>query len=365
MLHKGLESKGFKVHLCLAEGAPNDGVDAVRFNDRNINRILKKLRPDIIIAVWWEAAEFIAPGNTPLILDCPAPVILERVYLKEDVQELAIRKVTVFSKADAVLCSNEAQAAYYLPWLMLAGKPDAPVINVPNFSLPGIEPLKTKPFKEPTMLYAGVFWPWQNADWALNTALEEMESAENGKLLIVGGPNPYLVESLEKGRKPLLPKSSRVEWKSAVSYAELLDLHSICQASMQVFEPNMERKLSSSFRLVDSLRAGLPVFVTKGLPFSNMVADSGAGWAVEYGNEQALRNGIKRFLTEDLKEMSDSAIRLSQERFSSDKCISGLVDFCNNPVKIPWRKSWIRKISLKDRLKASPYINAILGNFFP
>lgn len=365
-LAEGLRQYGFDVHLCLPEGADNAGEGITTFNNRNpknnINSIIKRISPDVVIAVWWEAAEYLAAGNFALVLDCPAPLVLERFYLKQDSQELAIRKITVFSKADLIVCSNRLQESYFQPWLMLAGRPDVPITEVPIFTLQD-KSYTAEPFPERTLIYAGVFWPWQNAEWALNIALEEFESAGKGKLIVVGGANPFRGEFAGRETRPALKESQRLEWKSMLPYPELMKLYSRCHGAMQVFEPNKERKLSSSFRLTDALTGGLPVFVTSGLPFSNLVSSFKAGWEVDFGNESMLRESINSFLSDDLEPYSKAAVRLASERFSAESSLPQLVKFCRNPVKQPPPENWTRKVDWKEKLKASPVLNSLLKRF--
>src|SRR5690606_28519228 len=94
------------------------------------------------------------------------------------------------------------------------------------FSVPPIAPAgQPPPGAEPTFIYGGAFLAWQNPANAITWLLEEMDSADRGRLLFYGGAHPAMDASGGKfiGLYKKLQAHPRVELRGWKPFSELIE----------------------------------------------------------------------------------------------------------------------------------------------
>lgn len=293
-------------------------------------------KPDCIVLQHWGLASEIPDLQMPLAIDLAGPHLLERVFWGEpDISRSLDEKLAALRRADFLTCSGEFQKHYFYPYLLMAGfdlqKADLPVIP---FSVPPLPSATAKSREEFSFVYGGAFLPWQNPERAITWLLDEFDKAKRGRLYFYGGVHPEL--DVSRGRfaqlHERLQKHPRVELRAFTSFDELMTDYRGIEVALDLMERNPERELAFATRTMMYLYCGVPAIHNNYSELAGVIASGGCGWTVSPDDEQAFRATVRRILAREtpLAEMSEKA-RETAARFSWDKTISPLAEFCKNP----------------------------------
>ena len=159
-----------------------------------LTEFVREVNPDVVVMQHWGLMRELHACACPLAIDLAGPHLLERRYWRSpDPNADLLEKIDALGRADFVVCSGAWQRHYFLPYLQMAGwdvtAPDVcPVI--PFSFAPEWAPAPPTNRSLDTFVYGGVFLPWQDPEAGLRAALEAMDAAGRGRLLLYGGPHP-------------------------------------------------------------------------------------------------------------------------------------------------------------------------------
>jgi hypothetical protein len=342
-LAAGLRSRGFKVTIASAaagEAEDNscfEGMQVCHFRRGELNPLLQKASPEVIVLQHWGLARDLPEVTVPLAIDLAGPHLLERAYwgsnrLDADLTE----KLAALRRADFVTVSGVYQRHYFYPFLMMAGfdirKEHIPVIP---FSVPPIVPEASPTQREPlSFVYGGAFLAWQDPAESIRWLLEEMHMAGRGKLYFHGGPHPVLDAS--GGRFSALLETLRqdpfAEVIGYLPYDELMARYQRYSVALDLMAFNPERELAFTTRTMFYLYCGLPVIYNSYSELSQVIREKKCGWTIAEDDEQAFRTVVRNILNgkADIKTPAENAKTAARE-FDWQKTIEPLAQFCASP----------------------------------
>lgn len=344
-LGKALEGKGHKVYFSMPaqavagrEGIVSAEMRELAWELESLNQIIHKVSPDLIVVCNWPVAANIGDVNIPVALDQHGPHLLERIYQKYARFEInASAKILGFEKADFFTCAGDWQRLYFLPWLMQAGF-DIEEENIASIPVSLSPQLPERSFgPEVTFVYGGVFLPWQNPSLGLLTLVQKLEERGRGVLKFFGGKHPFSAEvgtGIFEELRARLKRSERVIIEPMIPHDELLREYSTAHVAIDLMKRNSERELAFTTRTVEYLWCGLPVIYNDYSELSSYIREYQAGWIVDPEDKEQIAKVVDEILSspELVSEYGQNAQRLVQERFTWDRTIEPLDNFCRNPV---------------------------------
>lgn len=328
-----------------AEGLSNTSANAfssdlpvTTFNRADIAHFVKSQGCDLLLVQHWSLMEHIDRCDCPVVIDLAGPHLLERLYWGEkNYRNSVSEKIVSLRKADFLICSGYYQRHYFLPFLQLAGwdvcsENPLPVVH---FSLPPIMPQVADKPKEPHFVYGGFFLPWQDPSKPLSKLVEILEKHDYGYLDFYGGPHPLCDVSrgsfLDLSEK--LENSSRVVMHPITSFDQLIDQYSKASVAIDLMRKNPERELAFTTRTIVYLWCGLPVLHNNYSEISPYISDYDAGWICDYEDEKSYETILESCSQNGdmITSKSHNAQKLALERFSYEKTIGPLYEFCKEP----------------------------------
>lgn len=306
-----------------------------------LDAVINFAAPDVVVACGWSTLSQLKHCAVPVVLDQHGPHLLERKFQDHlDTESNRAEKLYGLSRADFFTCAGERQRQYFLPWLRDAGwaDPDASSATVP-VSLGGAwPPLPEKPAdREPVFVYGGVFLPWQDPSLALLTLVERMEATGRGKLRIFGGKHPFL--PIDTGRfdqlLERLAQSKHVEISPMLGRDALLVEYQAADVALDLMKRNEERELAFTTRTVEYLWCGLPVVYNNYGELADYIGPADAGWCIDPEDATGMAALFDQILLhpEILRERSQNARRLADERLNWATTVEPIDRFCRMPYK--------------------------------
>ncbi|MCX7919857.1 MAG: glycosyltransferase family 4 protein [bacterium] len=354
---EGLKSRGYEVLYSLPKTIIEDKTDLpelIRQHthiSNNLNAVVAKVKPDIVVCIQWHHANKLHRLEMPLVLDLFGLLMLENAYF--DVFDLDLffaSKIEAFAKADYFICASDKQKAYFFTWMVLAGiDPKADCIasipvslspELPKFSIPD----------ELTLVFGGVFWPWQDPFTPLNLVIKKMDELQCGKLKIFGSVHPYLkdIPLTYAAPEERLVKSPRVERYPMLHHEQLMQEYVKASFAVDLMMPNNERLLAYPIRTVCYLWSGLPVVISDFCDIAQLVKEYQAGWVVDPSDQQEVESTIQSILKhpEVIPTYKTNAQRLVREQLTWDKTIEPLSQYCLNPKFLQKNDSMIKQLAV-------------------
>ncbi len=350
-LAQGLRAKGHEVRLFFPEKSAQgfspvegdappthdfpDWIIPIRRNELKNDPRLQDA--DVLILQHWGIARDLGEIRIPLAIDLAGPHLLERkLWGSESPEGDLIEKLDALRKADFVTASGEWQRFYFLPYLALAGWNIASAAN----SLPTIPYSLKASESNPSarsdrFIYGGFFLPWQNPTRAIETLLQEMDSAGRGELIFIGGAHPTCDVSrgtfdalIEK-----LREHPRVKFYPPMSYDRFIAFLGEGGIALDLMERNAERELAFTSRTVQCMASGLPVIYNNYSELSGIIERAGAGWTFDPADMDGLRKLLRGLLKGEIEPtaQSEAARKCVQEQLDWEKTISPLDQFCREP----------------------------------
>jgi len=314
------------------------------FPDDDLPGAIARAKPACIVLQHWGISARVGAVDCPIAIDLAGPHLLERrhwgqEHLEADWQE----KVNALRRADFVVCSGRDQRLYFLPWLMQAGfdVADPQLCPAIPFSWsPEGPPARTQPARagaELTFIAGGVLLPWQNPLPLLQVLLQEMDRAGRGRLIYAGGAHPSINVAGGEVVQLLQPLQShpRVQWRGLAPLEEWLQVLAQADLAFDLLPRNNERELAFPTRTAMYLWAGLPVLHGHYDELGRAIERRDAGWAIDPGDESALRQALRKILAGDVDVAAKAhhARDFAREHLNWARTIGPLAQFCANPSR--------------------------------
>ena len=320
------------------------------FDSYNQADIVAALRPDAIICGHWPAMTLRTKPSQPLIIDLAGPHMLERHYQGSPQQgEAVLGKLAVVATADYFIASGPSQRLYFLSYLLRARVPQ-PESRITTITMP-LDPntptRRDAPLNEdrdyPKFVFGGVFLPWQNPAWGLNSLVKGLDHHHRGSLKLIGGAHPsYPIDEGSYGA--LFKKLSahpRVSTEPMLPYdqftARLADAH----VAIDLMSWNLERQLAVTIRSTTYLWAGIPVIYNDYADLGKLISKYDAGWCVTPEDEVQFTKVISEIYSnpELVSQKSENATRLAREQFSWDTAVEPLLNFLGSRSTSSFREN--------------------------
>ncbi|MBC7763161.1 MAG: glycosyltransferase [Candidatus Saccharibacteria bacterium] len=268
------------------------------------------------------------------------------------------------SRADFMMCASERQKHFYLGQLAALGRltpttysddPDfSKLISVVPFGLRKQFPASTGPamrgvvpgigVDDKILLWSGGLYNWFDPLTLIRAVADASTRHDNLRLFFLGtrNPNPNVPEMGIVAESRALAAELGVLGTSVFfndSWVDYADRHNyLAEADLGVSTHfnHIETTFSFRTRILDYLWASLPMVVTRGDHFAELVEREGLGIAVDAEDVSGLAAAIETILYEpgraESASQNASAVR---QRFLWSTVLAPLVEFIRNPRHAP------------------------------
>jgi glycosyltransferase involved in cell wall biosynthesis len=312
-----------------------------------------------------------------MIVDLYDPLHLETLELTGDQPEPE-RSVNVASsvrilgeqmvRGDFFVCASEKQRDLWLGFLSAAGRVNPAnyqadhtlrrLIDVVAFGLPDHPPAASRraikgvvpgigPDDE-VLLWGGGVYDWFDPLTAIRAVDRIRKERPNVRLYFMGvrHPNPAIEESrtLVAARRlagELGLTGTHVFFNEGwVTYEDRADFLLDADVALSLHVEHIETAFSFRTRILDYMWAGLPMVVTRGDTFADVVAREGLGEVVGGGDVEAVADAVTRLLADPGRRQAchDRAAAVAA-RFVWSEVLAPLVRFCADPAPAPDRST--------------------------
>jgi hypothetical protein len=307
------------------------------FERGHLGEFVAGQQPDAIIVQHWGLMRDLPPVSCPLAIDLAGPHLLERQLWGSRDRGGDIReKLLALSRADFAVCSGDFQRHYFLPFLFQAGfPPGGNLCPVIPFSVAPDIPAPSPDRDLSAFLLSGYFLPWQDPRAAVEWTLETLAERQKGRLLVIGGPHPSgdvsggghdeLVRRIDEH-----PHAERV---ATMPFDQLLGRLLTSGTAIDLMPRNPERELAFPTRTVVFMWAGLPVIHNNYDELAEPIARAKAGWVLDPSDERGFKRLVERLVghSEDVQRRGENAQKLVRDRYTWDRTITPLADWCRDP----------------------------------
>lgn len=358
-LMRGLEAHGIDVvasmpgFTFLAEKHHDEIPDAQRdylWRWEMQDAIVRRVKPDVILfASNWDHFNLRQDHGIPIAIDLHGSRLIETTMWGNPVS--TDHKLTVFSKADCLLCAGRRQRSYFYGWLVQAGRVpgDEHFIRYIPVSLAPDRPDHVAPDPTdrniPHIVSGGGWFPWQNQAKAIFAACREVAARDRGVIDIYGTPHDAGTSSPEERAirdvyarvQALAAESPRVRVQGYVGRERLLEIYRRASVALESMRYNLERELAFTTRTIEYLWCGLPVVYNNYGEIAEHIREYDAGWAVDPGTDAEITTALAEIFDDPaaVARKSANAQRLVRDRFTWDRTIEPLVDFVRHPERAP------------------------------
>lgn len=259
-------------------------------------------------------------------------------------------------RGDFFLSASERQRMFWLGQLASLGRinpsnydgdPDLDgLIAVAPFGLSSVPPLHEKAVlkgvlpgigaDDKVLLWSGGLYNWFDPQTLIRAVAKVSEKHDNVRLFFQGTkhPHPGVPEMAIVGESRALAAElgvldSAVFFNASwVDYAERQNYLTEADAGVSTHHSHIETTFSFRTRILDYLWAELPMVVTAGDHFAELIAAEKLGLVVEAGNVEQLADALERILfDEKLIAASKRNIRRVRTDYFWEKALAPLVDF--------------------------------------
>jgi hypothetical protein len=276
-----------------------------------------------------------APGLR-LIVDLFAPKMLELACRvgggehRRALDELRARKLRAISAADGFIFNGPRKRAYFLSWLLAAGRDPLTTPLEPVFMcLPSRFPGERPPGSAVRFSVAGYRQAWSLPGSWLEQLAARLDPPRVTLDLVLPAhwgegdapsPEPAVVEAVR--RRP------GVAAHPALRYGDFLDLMAGIDVAVDLFEHTLEREYAVVTRTVVALACGVPVVHPPFTEVSPLIAAHDAGWLVDAGDRGSLDGVLDEILEspEVLAAKAANARRLWGQALDPSVVVQPLAD---------------------------------------
>ena len=264
------------------------------------------------------------------------------------------------SRGDFFLCASERQRHFYLGQLAALGRvnpanyandPDlTDLISVVPFGLNEVFPPATKPVlksvlpgigaEDKVLLWSGGLYNWFDPKTLIRAVADVAERHDNVRLFFQGTKHPHpgvpemgiVAESRALARE--LGALDRFVFfnPSWVDYADRHNFLGEADAGVSTHFAHVETTFSFRTRILDYLWAGLPMVVTEGDHFAELVAREQLGIVVPPADVAALSSALETVLFDEsfIEAARKNIVRVRVD-YEWDTVLAPLIDFVAKP----------------------------------
>lgn len=275
-------------------------------------------------------------------------------------------------RADFMLCASTKQRDFWLGQLAARGRlntytysADAQLkslLAIVPFGLPSVPPEKRFPAikgvvegiseSDQVILWGGGLYNWFDPLTLIRAMALVNGARPQAKLFFMGSghPNPHvpqmaiaeqaseLAESLGLLNKTIFFNDEWVAYEERSQY--LLD----ADLGVSTHTVHLETEFSFRTRILDYLWAGLPMVVSEGDSFAELVLERQLGAVVREQNVKELAGALLQLLSNpDLLTKTRDHVREVAQRFEWPNVLEPLIEFCAQPTQAPDREMMRRR----------------------
>lgn len=264
-------------------------------------------------------------------------------------------------RADFFLCASDRQRHFYLGQLAAlgrvnpstyAGDPDLRgLIDVVPFGLDAAPPRHERDVvkgvrpgirsDDKLLLWSGGLYNWFDPQTLIRAVAEVSQRRGGGVHLFFQGtknPNPHVPEMAIVRESKALAQSlgvldTAVHFNDSwVDFSDRQNYLTEADAGVSTHHAHVETTYSFRTRILDYLWAGLPMVVTKGDHFAELIETEGLGVAVDAGDVDALADALERVLFDaEFAERARENVQRVREHYAWDTVLEPLVNFVERP----------------------------------
>lgn len=285
--------------------------------------------------------------GTKIILDAYDPLPLEHLEifkhypldLRKNRSQVCVELLSMsFKLADAILVANEAQKDLWMGFLMAKGliTPELYdqngnlnhfIATVP-FGLPSAPPLRTKarvPSTDKIILWGGGIWNWFDPLTLIRAI--HLLSRKDIKLVFMGLKHPNKAvpqmkmaqEAVDLSRELGINVHFNYGW---TPYEERQNLLLDSDVGVSTHFDHLETRFAFRTRILDYLWAELPMVVSKGDSFADLIEREGLGLTVDCQDVEGLAKALETVLyNEALRTQMKNNIARVKKRFVWDEVV--------------------------------------------
>ncbi|MEX1078642.1 MAG: glycosyltransferase family 4 protein [Homoserinimonas sp.] len=259
---------------------------------------------------------------------------------------------------DFFLCASERQRLFYLGQLAALGRVNpatyetdphfARLLAVAPFGLDATPPVHQRAVlkdvvpgiggSDKLLLWGGGLYSWFDPKSLIRAVAELSRSRENVSLYFLGTKHPgveemgIVRESFDLARELGALGSSVHFNEDWVDYAERQNYLAEADAGVSTHMSHIETTFSFRTRILDYLWGSLPMVVTEGDSFAELVEKEGLGLVVPAGDVPALTEALERILFDE-KFLAQVRVNLARvrEQFFWERALQPLVEFVRHP----------------------------------
>jgi GT2 family glycosyltransferase/glycosyltransferase involved in cell wall biosynthesis len=268
---------------------------------------------------------------------------------------------------DFFLCASERQRFFWLGQLAGLGRVNArnyardedlnSLIAVAPFGMTKQDPQHTKRVikgvvpgigeDDKVVIWGGGIYNWFDPMTLVRAIALLAERRPNVKLFFLGvqHPNPDVPEMDIVGQTQRLSESLGLTGthvffnQNWVEYEDRQNYLLEADAGVSTHYQHIETTFSFRTRILDYLWAGLPMVSTKGDSFADLIAAEGLGGVVPERDVEALADALESVLyDEDAVATARENVRRVRERFTWERALAPLVEFCREPERAADRR---------------------------
>ena len=365
-------AKEHPVVLAAPNKAAVDGLEVVSFMGGRLARLVREAKVVVGQGLGVPLAPLLSPGHA-LVLDFydPNPVELlafhrvsPRRLARRSQEVLRYRLLALARRGDLFLCATERQRDFWfgllaacgrLSWEADRGDPnlDNLVATLP-FGLPAEPPHAAKPVLkgvwpgigpgDKVLLWGGGIWNWFDPLTVIKAVGRAAKERPDVRLFFLGvsHPNPRIPAMAMTGQAIALAEEmgllNRVVFFNHgwVDYEDRAGFLLESDLAILASGRDLETRLSFRTRLLDALWAGLPMVLTEGDHFAEMVSREGLGRAVGVADEEAMARAILGLLNDEAEAAAcRTRIKSVAQKMTWPLVAEPLIKFCAAPRHHP------------------------------
>lgn len=263
-------------------------------------------------------------------------------------------------RGDFFLCASERQRHFYLGQLAALGRinpsnyaddPDLErLIAVVPFGLSETPPVHERAVlkgvrpgiseDDRVLLWSGGLYNWFDPKTLIRAVARLSERRDGVRLFFQGTKHPHpgvpemavVSESRSLARELGALDSTVFFNDSWVDYADRQNYLTEAEAGVSTHFAHVETTFSFRTRILDYLWAELPIVLTEGDHFAELVAREGLGLVVPAEDEGALADALERILfDEEFRETAKANLRRVREEYTWPRVLAPLVSFVADP----------------------------------
>ncbi len=314
---------------------------------------------------------FLHSIDKPLVVDLFCPFSLENLEYRETTSSDEDMKYGQYSNdlavvneqlgaADFFICATEKQRDFWLGMLHALNRITPAnyrndkslynLVSVVPFGLPGHPPVKNRPVvkgvvpcigaEDKLLLWGGSLLNWQDPLTLIKAMGKISSRREDLKLFFMGvrHPNPEvppmtIVRESQKLADRLGLTGRTVFFNDWVPYEERADYLLESDIGVCTHRGHLETRFSFRTRLLDCVWSGMPMVVTEGDTFADLVSSRGLGLTVPQGDSQALADALLTAVDDQsARHRWKENLAAFAPELSWDKVVEPLAQFCRRPV---------------------------------